>query len=64
MEASPGNLDWEQYELIKKTPGVKEAYPLAVGDNFKGYRLVGTESSLFEEHEWKEGIKYEVPIWW
>jgi putative ABC transport system permease protein len=60
MEASPGNLDWEQYELIKKTPGVKEAYPLAVGDNFKGYRLVGTESSLFEEHEWKEGIKYEV----
>ena len=60
MEASPGNLDWKQYEMIKKTPGVKEAYPLAVGDNFKGYRLVGTESSLFKEHEWKEGIKYQV----
>ncbi|MEJ6524778.1 MAG: ABC transporter permease [Opitutales bacterium] len=60
LEASPGNLKWEQYEIIKNTPGVKEAYPLAVGDNFMGYRLVGTESSLFKEHEWKKGIKYRV----
>ena len=23
LDASPGNLPWEQYELIKNTPGVK-----------------------------------------
>jgi putative ABC transport system permease protein len=60
LEASPGNLKWEQYEVLKNTPGVKEAYPLAVGDNFMGYRLVGTLSSLFYDHEWKEGVKYKV----
>ncbi|MBT3667559.1 MAG: FtsX-like permease family protein [Opitutae bacterium] len=60
LEASPGNLKWEQYEVLKNTPGVKEAYPLAVGDNFMGYRLVGTLSSLFHDHEWKEGVKYKV----
>ena len=60
LEASPGNLEWEQYEIIKNTPGVKEAYPLAVGDNFMGYRLVGTEPALFDEHEWKEGVKYQI----
>ena len=33
LEDSPGNLTWEQYELIKSNRGVKEAYPIAVGDN-------------------------------
>jgi putative ABC transport system permease protein len=60
LEASPGNLSWEQYELIRDTRGVKEAYPIAVGDNYYGYRLVGTLPELFRNHEWKKGRKYEV----
>lgn len=60
LEASPGNLSWEQYELIRDNRGVKEAYPIAVGDNYHGYRLVGTLPELFQKHEWKEGRKYEV----
>jgi putative ABC transport system permease protein len=60
MDSSPGNLSWEQYELIKKTPGVKEAYPIAVGDNYFGYRLVGTDPELFYKHEWKKGRKYNL----
>ena len=60
LDASPGNLPWEQYELIKKTPGVEEAYPIAVGDNYLGYRLVGTDPELFFEHEWKKGEKYKL----
>lgn len=60
LEASPGNLPWEQYELIRDTRGVKEAYPIAVGDNYNGYRLVGTLPELFQQHEWKKGRKYEV----
>ena len=60
MDASPGNLPWEQYELIKQTPGVKEAYPIAVGDNYLGYRLVGTEPELFMNHEWTTGKKYQL----
>jgi len=60
LEDSPGNLDWEQYELIKSTPGVKEAYPLAVGDNYMGFRIVGTLPSLITEHEWREDTRYEL----
>ena len=60
LDASPGNLPWKQYELIKKTPGVEEAYPIAVGDNYLGYRLVGTDPKLFFEHEWKKGEKYKL----
>ena len=60
LEASPGNLDWEQYELIKNTRGVKEAYPLAVGDNYMGFRIVGTIPSLLTEHEWQEDTQYEL----
>ena len=60
LEASPGNLDWEQYELIKNTRGVKEAYPLAVGDNYMGFRIVGTIPSLLTEHEWQENTQYEL----
>ena len=54
LEDSPGNLDWEQYEIIKENRAVKAAYPIAVGDNYLGYRLVGTLSSLFTD-EWKKG---------
>ena len=60
MGSSTGLLSWEEYEQIRDTRGVNEAHPIAVGDNYKGYRLVGTLPELFEEHEWRKGKKYEV----
>ncbi|MGH8018515.1 MAG: ABC transporter permease, partial [Opitutaceae bacterium] len=42
LEASPGNIRWSDYEQIAKHPAVAHAIPIAVGDNFRGYRLVGT----------------------
>jgi putative ABC transport system permease protein len=60
LESSPGNLSWEQYEIIQNTKGVKEAYPIAVGDNYLGYRLVGTDPELLTSHQWKPGQGYEV----
>ena len=60
LEASPGNLSWDHYETIKKTAGVREAFPIAVGDNYLGYRLVGTLPELFTDHQWRPGENYEV----
>jgi len=60
LESSPGNLSWEQYEIIRNTKGVKEAYPIAVGDNYLGYRLVGTAPELLTSHQWKPGQGYQV----
>jgi putative ABC transport system permease protein len=60
LENSPGNLDWSHYEMIRDHPGVSEAYPFALGDNYLGYRLVGTMPEMFIEHQWKEGQNYQV----
>jgi putative ABC transport system permease protein len=60
LEASPGNLAWQDYLDIKTNPFVSLAIPLAVGDNFKGYRLVGTLPELFEKVEYAPGKHYEL----
>jgi putative ABC transport system permease protein len=60
LEASPGNLAWSDYEDIKKNPSVENAIPLAVGDNYLGYRLVGTVSELFTNVEYSPGKHYSV----
>ena len=48
LEASPGNLSWEQYGLIANDPRGATAVPSAVGDNYRGYRLVGVTTNLLE----------------
>lgn len=58
LEASPGNLAWADYEMIKRHPAIKTAIPIAVGDNLRGYRLVGTLPELFEKVEVAPGKKF------
>ncbi len=60
LEASPGNLAWSDYEDIKNNPSVANAIPIAVGDNYLGYRLVGTVSELFTNVEYAPGKHYSV----
>ena len=60
LEASPGNLEWADYEQIKRHPAVKAAIPIAVGDNFHGWRIVGTVPELFSEVEFVSGKKYAL----
>lgn len=55
LETSPGNIPWKLYQKMKKHPMVKLAIPYAVGDNYKGYRIVGTISELFEKFEFRKG---------
>lgn len=57
VEASPGNLAWSDYETIKRHPLVKTALPIAVGDNYRGYRLVGTLPELLQNVEYGRGGK-------
>ncbi len=48
------------YLDIKSNPSVDLAVPIAVGDNYKGYRLVGTIPELFEQAEYAPGKHYEL----
>jgi putative ABC transport system permease protein len=60
LEASPGNIAATDYEMIKRHPAVKTAIPIAVGDNFYGWRIVGTVEQLFTEVEFAPGRHYAV----
>jgi len=60
VENSPGNLTWDQYETIRNHPGISEAYPFALGDNYLGYRIVGTDPEMFLKHQWKQGRHYQI----
>ena len=60
LEASPGNLSWADFLDIQKNPNVELAVPLAVGDNYRGYRLVGTVLDMFEKHEYAPGKKFAL----
>src|ERR1051325_1443889 len=52
LESSPGNLSWSDLLEIQKNPAVELAVPIAVGDNYHGYRLVGTTLDLFERAQY------------
>jgi putative ABC transport system permease protein len=60
LEASPGNVSASDYLDIKNNRNVALAIPIAVGDNYKGYRLVGTIPELFEQVEYAPGKHYEL----
>jgi putative ABC transport system permease protein len=60
LEASPGNVAWSDYEQIAKHPAVKAAVPIAVGDNYLGWRIVGTVPELFTAVEFSPGRKYAL----
>ncbi|MBN9691142.1 MAG: ABC transporter permease [Verrucomicrobia bacterium] len=48
LEASPGNIPFDDYEAIGTNRAVAAAVPIAVGDNYRGYRLVGTLTNYFD----------------
>ncbi len=49
LETSPGNIPWALYEAVARDPQVVRAIPYAVGDNYLGFRIVGTLGELFAE---------------
>ena len=42
VDVPNGNIDNEDYQRLAHQPQVKQAIPLALGDNYKGWRVVGT----------------------
>lgn len=47
LETSPGNIPWSLYEEFRNDPRVEIAIPYAVGDNYRGFRIVGATPELF-----------------
>jgi putative ABC transport system permease protein len=60
LDTSPGNIPYARYIEMREDPRVKLAVPYAVGDNYRGYRVVGTSKELLTDFEFAEGIGYTV----
>jgi putative ABC transport system permease protein len=41
-------LDWDSFEMVQALPGVAWAVPISIGDNHRGYPVIGTRASYFE----------------
>lgn len=48
-----GNIPYKEVLPIMKSPFVKRAVPLALGDNYKGIRIVGTDSNFVALYDLK-----------
>ncbi|MFP9098128.1 ABC transporter permease [Flavobacterium sp. RHBU_24] len=53
VDAPTGNINYDEAKMLMHSPMVKEAVPLAFGDNYKGYRIVGTEPVFLSHYNAK-----------
>ncbi|HEY3999928.1 MAG TPA: ABC transporter permease [Candidatus Xenobia bacterium] len=60
LETSPGNIPWSIYVALQHDPRVALAVPYAIGDNYLGYRIVGTTDDIFTQFEYREGERFQV----
>lgn len=48
LDVPSGNIAYREYEKLRLDPRVKWAVPLGLGDNYAGFRIIGTESHYFD----------------
>ena len=51
MDAPTGNINYKEAQVWMKHPFVKTAIPLAFGDNYRGFRIVGTTDEYLKKYE-------------
>jgi putative ABC transport system permease protein len=59
-----GNIKMEEAQRLSRNRLVKKIIPLALGDNFQGFRIVGTNHDYLELYgvDFAEGKPWEVPF--
>ncbi len=64
MDAPTGNIDYSEAIKIARNKLIKKAIPISYGDNYKNYRIVGTEKeylSIFSA-EIEKGRHFQAPF--
>ena len=50
VDAPTGNIDYKEAEVWMKHPFVETAIPLAFGDNYRGFKIVGTTPDYIKKY--------------
>jgi putative ABC transport system permease protein len=64
LDVPNGNISWKQAQELARHRFVKKAIPLALGDNYKGFRVVGTTPAYVEHYEARlaHGRLWKAPL--
>ena len=60
-DVPPGNIPLAAVESLRANPLVREVIPLALGDSFRGFRIVGTEPAFVAHYRGGAGAR--VALW-
>ena len=64
LDVPTGNISWQQANEIAKHRAVKQAIPLALGDSYRGFRIVGTTPAYLQHYGAKvaAGRAWQAPL--
>lgn len=64
LDIPTGNIPLEEAEKLEKHPLVKSAIPVALGDNYNGFRIVGTNTDYITHYQGQlaEGALFNQPM--
>ncbi|MGF1557109.1 ABC transporter permease [Paucihalobacter sp.] len=64
IDTPTGNINFSEAKNIMNNPMVKEAIPLAYGDSYQGYRILGTTEAYLNKYQakFKEGKIFQASL--
>jgi putative ABC transport system permease protein len=64
VDQPTGNIPLSSLDLLRRDPAVARAVPMALGDSFRGYRIVGSDASFAELYraEIAQGTTFRAPM--
>ena len=64
VDVPPGNIPLAAVAELRANPLVREVIPLALGDSFRGFRIVGTEPALVAHYgaTLRDGRLWQAPL--
>ncbi|MBZ9750270.1 ABC transporter permease [Deinococcus sp. HMF7604] len=51
LEAPTGNMPERVYTALRDAPGTRRAVPIALGDTYQGFPIVGTSAAFFDQRK-------------
>lgn len=64
IDQPTGNIPYESLDRLRNNPAIARVVPLALGDNFRGFRIVGTDATFAQSYglELAEGKQFGGPM--
>ena len=59
--APTGSVPYDVYETWTKHPAIKWTVPLAIGDSYRGFRVLGTTPALFRHWRYRSAGTLSLP---